>query len=184
MEANEYPMMLAVLNSALCFATLIAIQAYMAALFLTVMCWISNLTKLGISAQPLDIFDHVKRCVELYNGVEKGMGPLFFLWISVGQISWIIMIFLAISMATDGFSDALDIGNFIFYLFGAFGTILQTVAVIFCLSDCHKSLELLAETLADDILDMEPGRKKQEAQLLLKVYLTNYDFLQIFQSRS
>ena len=86
------------------------------------------------------------------------------------------MIFLAISVACDGISDGFDVANFLYYSVGAIATMLQATSFIFCLSDCHKSLEVLGDSLAYDILDMEPGREKQEAELLLKVGVKNYHF--------
>ena len=99
----------------------------------------------------------------MYTGLEEGIGPLLFLWISASQITWITFIFLDILMAADGLSDAYNVAYFLAYFVGAIATLLRATSFIFCLSDCHASLELLGNTLADDILEMEPGRERQEA---------------------
>jgi hypothetical protein len=140
------------------------------------MSWVSKLTEINRSARPSGAFTLAKRCFKLYTGLEEGMGQFFFLFITVSQITWITFTFLAISVACDGLSDALDVANFLCYSVGAIATMLQASSFIFCLSDCHKSLETLGDSLADDILEMEPGREKQEAELLLKVGVKNYKF--------
>ena len=99
------------------------------------------------------------------------MGPFFFLYISVGQLVWITFIFLSISMATSGLSELSDICEFLSYFLMAISTTVQVTAVIFCLDDCHKSLVFLEESLTADIVEMETGKERQEAEILLKVGL-------------
>ena len=173
---NEYSILLVVLNVSLYVTSLIVSQIYMTGLFFTLMSWVSKLTKMNKSARPSEAFVSAKRCLELYTGLEEGMGLLFFCWTSVCQIAWITMIFLAMSMATDGLSEASYVVNFLVYFFGAMATMLQATAFILCLSDCHKSLEILGDSLTGDILDMDPGRERHEAELLLKVGVKNHDF--------
>ena len=170
-EANEYSVMSVVLNVTIALANVIVITSYLASLILTVMSWVSKLTKLSKSAQLSDPFASAKIFLELYTGLEEGMGPVFFLWISVAQITWITMIFLAISMATVEISDAFNLVELLAYFVGAIAIIIQATSFIFCLSDCHKSLDFLGDNLAEDILEMEPGRERQEAERLLKVGL-------------
>ena len=165
--------MLLVLNITINVACSIVQLSYLQSLILTVMSWASKLTKLNKSAQH-----SVKRCLELYTGLEKGMGPIFFLWILVAQITWITLIFLAISMATDGLSDAFNVAEFLAYFVGAIAMMLMATSFIFCLSDCHNSLEIFIDSLTDDILEMEPGRERQEAEVLLKVGVKDQDFIQ------
>ena len=164
--------MLLVLNITFTVVSNIVMLTYLQSLLLTVMSWVSKLSKLNKSAQP-----SAKRFLGLYTGLEKGMGPVFFLSITFTQITWITLIFLAISMATDGLSDAFDVAEFLAYFVGAIATMLQATSFIFCLSDCHKSLEILGNSLADDILEMEPGRERQEAEVLLKVFVNDHDFI-------
>ena len=171
-ESNEYPTLLVVLNVTLSFASFFVMQAYMTILFLTLMSWASKLTKMNQSSQILE----AKRCLGLYTGLEEGMGPFFFFWISVAQMLWITMVFLALSMATDGLSEKLDVAEFLLYLAMAMATMLQATALIFCLSDCHKSLQLLEDSVNGQIFEMEPGRERQEAEDLLKVGVMDYNF--------
>ena len=174
-ETNEYPIILTVLNATLFVASIIVYQIYMASLFLTLMTWVSKLTELNKSAGPSEAFAFAKQCLGLYSGLEEGMGSFFFLWIFVAQIVWITMIFLATSMATEGLSKTLDVGNFSFVFVSGITIMIQATSFIFCLSDCHKSLEFLGDSLAYDILEMEPGRERQEAELLLKVGIKDHE---------
>ena len=167
--------MLVVLNITIIVVSTIGVLTYLDSLLLTVMSWVSKLSKLNKSAQPSEALALAKRCPNLYTGLEKGMGPVFFLSILFAQITWITLIFLAISMATDGLSDAFDVAEFLAYFVGAIATMLQATSFIFCLSDCHKSLEILGDSLADGILEMEPGRERQEAELLLKVGIKDHE---------
>ena len=169
-QANEYPIKLTIINIAIWVPHFIITQLYLTSLILILMSWISKLTDLNKSTRASD----AKKCFEMYSGLETGMGPFFFLWISVAQLMWITMIFLALSMVTDGLSKPLDVADFFIYLAMAMGTMLQATASIFCLSDCHKSLEVLGDSLADDILEMEPGTERQKAEVLLKVGVKTY----------
>ena len=166
--------MLVVLNITITVVSTIGVLTYLDSLLLTVMSWVSKLTKLNKSARPSQAFASAKTCIKLYTDLDEGMGPFFFLLVSVSQITWITMIFLAISMAADGLSDAFDVINFLFYFFGATTTMLKAMSFIFCLSAFHKSLEILGDTLTDDILEMEPGRERQEAEVLLNVGAKDY----------
>ena len=181
---NQYPIMSAVLNCTITVATTIIWQTYLQSLLLTVMSWVSKLTKINKSAQHSGAFTLAKSCFKLYTGLEEGMGQFFFLLITVSQITWITLTFLAISVACDGLSDLFDVANFLDYSVGAIATMLQATSFIFCLSDCHKSLEVLGDCLADDILEMEPGKEKQEAELLLKVGVKKQSIPLISLSRS
>ena len=171
-ESNNYPILLVVLNVTLSFASFFVMQTYMTILFLTLMSWATKLIKMNQSSQILD----AKRCLVLYTGLEEGMGPFFFIWISVAQILWITMIFLALSMATDGLSETLDVAEFLLYLAMAMATMLQATAGIFCLSDCHTSLQFLGDRLTGEIFELEPGKERQEAEVLLKVDINDYHF--------
>ena len=164
-------------------ANIILTPTYLASLVFTLMSWVSKLERLNKSVQPSEAFALAKRFHEMFNGLEKGMGRLLFLWIFVSQITWITFIFLAISMAADGLSDAYDVVNFLSYFVGAIATLLRATSFIFCLSECHASLEVLGNTLADDILEMEPGRERQEAKLLIKVGVRDHGLSKISVSR-
>ena len=72
-------------------------------------------------------------------------------------------------MLTSGLSELLKIFTFLSSFVSAIATMLMAISFIFCLSDCHKSLGILEESLAEDIIEMDPGRERVEAELLLKV---------------
>ena len=116
--------MLAVINITITVAFGMLMLVYVLSLVLSVMSWVSKLTKLNKSAQPSKTLALAKRCLGLYTGLEKGMGSFFFVWISAAQINWITMTFLAISKATDGLSDIFGVAEFLVYILGAIATMI------------------------------------------------------------
>ena len=118
-----------------------------------------------------------KQNLGLYTSLEEGMGMFFFLFISSSQITWILYIFQSVSMLTSGLSELMDFVTFLSSFISAIATMLMAISFIFCLSDCHKSLETLEESLADDIIEMAPGRERYKAELLLKVGVKCHDLL-------
>ena len=137
------------------------------------MSWLRKLTILNKSAQPSGGFILAQRSLELYTKLEEGMAPFFLLCLSSTQITWITYTFLSISIMISGLTELFDVISCLTSFVSAIATILLAISLICCLSDCHKSLEILEDTLADDIIEMAPGRERQEAKRLLKVGLKN-----------
>ena len=96
------------------------------------------------------------------------MGPFIFLLLSTCQCSWVCNSFLALSRALWGSSGLPDCA---INLFLALGIFCQTIAFIFSLDDCHKSMKVLSKSLMTDMIEMEPGRSRREAKSVLKVQL-------------
>ena len=147
----------------------------MLSLILTLMSWVSRLTKLNTSAQPSKVVITAKQNLGVYTKLEEGMGAFFFMFISCFQILYITYIFLSFSILFSGLSSSLEVVTFITCVLMALASIIMSTSFIFCLSDCHKSLEILGDSLTDHILDMEPGRDRQEAKVLLKVSVTDHE---------
>ena len=163
-----------ILNTVLNLTLFTIGHIYMLSLILTLMSWVSQMTKMNTSAQPSKVVITAKQNLEVYTKLEEGMGAFFFMFISCYQIMYISYIFLAFSILFSGLSRSLEVVTFIACVLMALASIIMSTSFIFCLSDCHKSLELLGDSINEDILDMEPGRDRQEAKVLLKVSVTDH----------
>ena len=168
-QTSDFSISLLVLNIILNISLNLFKQLYMLCVYLTLMSWVSKLTMINKSTKSFEALVITKRSLRLYKKLDEGMGSFFFMLISSAQITWIIYIFLSISMMISGENQATDIVTCLSIFVSAMATMLMASSFVFCLSDCHNSLENLGDTLTYDILEMEPGRERQEAKVLLKV---------------
>ena len=75
----------------------------------------------------IDILARAKRCLNLYNNINQGMGGFLFLFMSLNQIAIIFYLFITITTLLDGKSD---ISNLCFGIGFGFGTLALAISVV------------------------------------------------------
>ena len=74
-----------------------------------------------------------KKCLNLYNNLDQGMGSFFFLFVSMNQVAWIFYEFITISSLLDAKMDAVSLSLSLSYFFGTLGLVLWVVSVTLAL---------------------------------------------------
>ena len=77
-----------------------------------------------------------KKCLNLYNNLDQGMGSFFFLFVSMNQVAWIFYFFITISSLLGPKMDASSMFLSISYCLGTLGLLLWVVSFTLALDRC------------------------------------------------
>ena len=122
-----------VLGSSTLAAVPLALHSFLSLLVLTT--WAERLTHMtsveswqDLGREPTLIISKAKRCLNMYNNLDQGMGSFFFLFMSMNQVAWIFYIFITISSLLGGKMDASSLSLSLSFGLGTLGLVIQVVS--------------------------------------------------------
>ena len=131
-----------VLGSSTLAAVPLALHSFLSLLVLTT--WAERLTHMTSVESWQDpgrgstqIISKAKRCLNMYNNLDQGMGSFFFLFMSMNQVAWIFYIFITIS-SFGGKMDASSFSLSLSFGLGTLGLLLSVLGVTLALDRCSQ----------------------------------------------
>ena len=122
----------------------LALHSFLSLLVLTT--WAERLTHMtsveswqDLGREPTLIISKAKRCLNMYNNLDQGMGSFFFLFMSMNQVAWIFYIFITIS-SFGGKMDASSFSLSLSFGLGTLGLLLSVLGVTLALDRCAQKL--------------------------------------------